>query len=58
MILLVPTGNVEAGLLHHLADLLNTTFNLPCRLRDQIRPPTRAYGRSRGPYIAMESQAR
>jgi len=47
MILLVPIGTVEAGLLRHLDDRLNVALDLPCRLGDQIRPPTGAYDRSR-----------
>jgi archaemetzincin len=54
MIILVPIGDVEAGLLCHVADRLSAAFDLPCRLGDQFRHPTGAYDRSRGQYRGQD----
>jgi archaemetzincin len=53
-ILLVPIGDVESGVLHHLARALRATFGLPCRTTDQIERPAEAYDPSRGQYRGQD----
>jgi len=50
MILLVPIGPVQAGLLSNLTQPLAETFGLPCRIVAPIPIPPAAFNHRRGQY--------